>query len=71
MIVILFGIGLLVALALIGIGYLIETKEGFQFRSIDNLISQDSKATYTYTQVNKSNIDRDNDFVILNYKTER
>jgi hypothetical protein len=48
-----------------------QTKEGFQFRSIDNLISQDSKATYTYTQVNKSNTERDNDFVILNYRTEK
>jgi hypothetical protein len=48
-----------------------QTKEGFQFRSIDGLIGQKSKATYTYTEVNKSNIERDNDFVILNYRTER
>jgi hypothetical protein len=50
-----------------------QTKEGFQFRSIDSLISQkpDKIPTYTYTQVNKSGIDRDNDFKILNYKTER
>jgi hypothetical protein len=50
-----------------------QTKEGFQFRSIDSLISQKPEIipTYTYTQVNKSGIERDNDFNILNYKTER
>jgi hypothetical protein len=50
-----------------------QTKEGFQFRSIDSLISQkpDKIPTYTYTQVNQSGIERDNDFNILNYKTER
>ena len=50
-----------------------QTKEGFQFRSIDSLISQkpDKIPTYTYTQVNQTGIERDNDFRILNYKTER
>jgi hypothetical protein len=50
-----------------------QTKEGFQFRSIDSLISQkpDKVPTYIYTQVNQSGIERDNDFNILNYKTER
>jgi hypothetical protein len=50
-----------------------QTKEGFQFRSIDSLISQkpDKIPTYIYTQVNQSGIERDNDFKILNYKTER
>jgi hypothetical protein len=50
-----------------------QTKEGFQFRSIDSLISQkpDEIPTYTYTQVNESGTTRDNDFAILNYKTER
>jgi hypothetical protein len=50
-----------------------QTKEGFQFRSIDSLISQkpDKIPSYTYTQVNQSGIERDNDFNILNYKTER
>jgi hypothetical protein len=50
-----------------------QTKEGFQFRSIDSLISQkpDKIPTYIYTQVNQSGIERDNDFNILNYKTER
>jgi hypothetical protein len=50
-----------------------QTKEGFQFRSIDSLISQkpDKIPTYTYSQVNQSGIEADNDFKILNYKTER
>ena len=52
-----------------------QTKEGFQFRSIDNLITQkpepDKIPTYTYTQINKSGITRDNDFAILNYITEK
>jgi hypothetical protein len=48
-----------------------QTKDGFQFRSIDKLITEDSKATYTYTQVNQSSIDRNNDFNILKYSTNR
>ena len=50
-----------------------QTREGFQFRSIDSLISQkpDQIPTYTYTQVNESGKTRDNDFAILNYKTEK
>lgn len=50
-----------------------QTKDGFQFRSIDSLISQkpDNIPTYTYTEVNESGITRDNDFAILNYKTEK
>ena len=50
-----------------------QTKEGFQFRSIDSLISQkpDKIPTYTYTQVNQTGFERDNDFKILSYKTER
>ena len=50
-----------------------QTREGFQFRSIDSLISQkpDKIPTYTYTQVNESGITRDNDFAILNYRTEK
>jgi hypothetical protein len=50
-----------------------QTREGFQFRSIDSLISQkpDEIPTYTYTQVNESGKTRDNDFAILNYKTEK
>jgi hypothetical protein len=50
-----------------------QTREGFQFRSIDSLISQkpDNIPTYTYTQVNESGTTRDNDFAILNYMTEK
>jgi hypothetical protein len=50
-----------------------QTREGFQFRSIDSLISQkpDKIPTYTYTEVNESGTTRDNDFAILNYKTEK
>ena len=50
-----------------------QTREGFQFRSIDSLISQkpDKIPTYTYTQVNESGTTRDNDFAILNYITEK
>jgi hypothetical protein len=48
-----------------------QSKDGFQFRSIDKLIMEKSKATYTFTEVNKSSIDRNNDFNILKYKTIR
>ena len=50
-----------------------QTREGFQFRSIDSLISQksDNIPTYTYTQVNETGTTRDNDFAILNYRTEK
>ena len=43
-----------------------ETQDGFNYRSIDSLISQDPKATYTYSNVLKSNLDNDdNDFKIV------
>jgi len=50
-----------------------QTRDGFQFRSIDKLISSSPSPvpTYTYTEVNQAGITRDNDFVILNYLTER
>jgi hypothetical protein len=48
-----------------------QTKSGFQFRSIDNLITQEPKATYVYTDVNQSSIERNNDFEILKYSTNR
>jgi hypothetical protein len=52
-----------------------QTQDGFQFRSIDKLISQPKKATYIYSPTtvtydedeNKVN----NDFKILNYITEK
>lgn len=48
-----------------------QTKDGFEFRSLDNLISQTPKATYTYIQVNQSGVERNNDFNILDYSVER
>jgi hypothetical protein len=48
-----------------------QTKDGFYFRSIDKMIAESPKATYTFTQVNQSAIERDNDFNILSYTTTR
>ena len=48
-----------------------QTKEGFKFKSIDSLITQSSKQTYEYIQVNQSDIERNNDFRILSYNIER
>ena len=48
-----------------------QTQDGFSFRSIDNLISQPSKATYVYSDVNQTGYERDNDFSILQYTTNR
>lgn len=52
-----------------------QTKDGFQFRSIDSLISQKPKATYIYspTTVNYDNQGKKigNDFKILNYITTK
>jgi len=47
-----------------------QTRDGFYFRSIDKMISENAKspkAVYTYTEVNKSSIERNNDFYILKY----
>ena len=48
-----------------------QTQDGFSFRSIDNLISQPSKATYIYSDVNQTGYEKDNDFNILQYTTNR
>jgi hypothetical protein len=55
-----------------------QTQDGFNFRSIDGLITQekrktfDGKAfTYVYSDVNESDYDRDNSFNILQYATNR
>ena len=48
-----------------------QTQDGFSFRSIDNLISQPSKATYIYSDVNQTGYERDNDLNILQYTTNR
>lgn len=52
-----------------------QTKEGFNFRSIDELSKEGPKATYTYTQGNESytnnNVKVNNDFKILNFHVNR
>ena len=55
-----------------------QTQDGFNFRSIDNLISQtprksfnDKEFVYDYTDVNQSGYERDNNFKILQYTTNR
>jgi hypothetical protein len=52
-----------------------QTKEGFQFRSIDALTQESSKVEYTYSQGNESytkdNKKINNDFKILNYFTKK
>lgn len=52
-----------------------QTQDGFQFRSLDDLMSQSPKATYTYTEAQESydeNADKiNNDFKILNYYTDK
>lgn len=51
-----------------------QTKEGFNFRSLDGLVQQDPKATYIYSQgveTFSENSKVNNDFVILNYYIDR
>lgn len=48
-----------------------QTRDGFNFRSIDKLNEQKSKQTYIYTDVNQSSIERDNDNIILKYNTSK
>lgn len=48
-----------------------QTKSGFQFRSIDGLITQPSKSTYDYTQVNRSKLQANTDFFILKYSIDK
>jgi hypothetical protein len=52
-----------------------QTQDGFQFRSVENLLAQSPKATYTYTQSQESYGENDdkinNDFKILNYYVEK
>jgi len=48
-----------------------QTQDGYQFKSIDNLINQEPKAEYTYTEVNMSDTERDNNFNILMYHTNK
>ena len=48
-----------------------QTQDGFQFRSIESLIKQESKATYKYTEINESSISRNNDFLISKYNVDK
>ena len=48
-----------------------QTQDGFSFRSIDNLISQPPKAEYVYSDVNQTGYEKNNDFNILQYTTNR
>lgn len=52
-----------------------QTKDGFQFRSLDNLMVQQPKASYNYTEASASYDGEgnkiNNDFQILNYYTDR
>ena len=48
-----------------------QTQDGFSFVSIDDMIKQESIATYVYTEVSQSEIDRNNDFRILSYTTDK
>jgi hypothetical protein len=52
-----------------------QTQDGFQFRSLDELMLQTPKATYTYTESQESYNENEqkvnNDFKILNYNIDR
>ncbi len=52
-----------------------QTQDGFQFRSLDELMKQTPKATYTYTESQESYDENEkkvnNDFKILNYYIDR
>jgi hypothetical protein len=52
-----------------------QTQDGFQFRSIDDLMLQKPKAVYTYTEAQSSYDENDkktnNDFKILNYYVDK
>ena len=51
-----------------------QTQDGFNFRSIDELIAQDPKAEYVHSEVNESQIEtntRNNDFQITSYTTDK
>lgn len=46
-----------------------QTRDGLFFKSLDSLITQQPKATYTYTEINQARSERNNDFNILSYNT--
>jgi hypothetical protein len=48
-----------------------QTKDGFQFRSIDKLIMEQPRAEYFYSEVNQSSFFANTDFKILKYSTNK
>ena len=48
-----------------------QTQDGFQFKSIDKLISEKPKTTYIYKETNDSSITENNDFKILKYTVDK
>ena len=48
-----------------------QTKDGYFFRSIDKMIDEKPKASYVFTEVNESYIERKNDYNVLSYTTTR
>ncbi len=48
-----------------------QTQDGFHFKSIDKLIDQEPKETYTYTERKESEIESSNDFEIISYATDK
>jgi len=52
-----------------------QTRDGFQFKSIDNLVKKKAKITYVYSEANVSydgnNKKINNDYKILNYTVDR
>jgi hypothetical protein len=48
-----------------------QTQDGFNFKSIDKLSSQEPRATYIESQVNKGDTERNNDFIISDYYTDK
>ena len=51
-----------------------QTQDGFNFKSIDELIAQDPKAEYVHSEVNEAQIEsntRNNDFQITSYTTDK
>jgi hypothetical protein len=48
-----------------------QTQDGFNFKSIDELIKQKPKATYYYSDVNENAVEKNIDYKILNYFVDR
>jgi len=49
-----------------------QTQEGFKFKSVDSLISQEPfEEAYVYSEINQSSIKENNDFKILKYNIQK